>query len=217
VTIGLKRLRLFLVGVVPLGLVFAGPPVVVAEDLSPLLAAIHAQADGLKTLVCRVHQERYLKLLSRPVRFTGRLMIEKPDRLRLEFTTPLVSVFLLDGSKGAHCSGEGEPHRFDLGADPAMGAMGRQMTSWMAGDYAALQKLYHMEAVEPGPGIILTPQDPGVVRVIRRITVLFEPDTYHPVRLEIVESGGDRTVLSFSDFVVNRPLDGVLFSQCDPT
>jgi len=195
----------------------ARPTAVGADELATLLAAIHAQAAGVKTLVCVVRQERHLKLLARPVRFTGRLMLEKPDRLRLEFTAPMRSIFLLDGPKGAHCGGGGEVHRFDLGADPAMGAMGRQMTSWMAGDYAALKRLYRMEAVEPGPGIVLTPRDPGVARVIRRVTVLFEPDTYHPVRLEIVESGGDRTVLSFSDFVVNRPLDGVLFSQCDPT
>jgi len=214
--IGRGRWRWLATGVATVAILGAFPPQLTAADLASLLASIAARTAGVKTLACTVRQERHLKVLSRAVLFTGRLTIEKPDRLRLEFTTPIPSVFLLDGSHGTHCSGEGEPRRFDLGADPAMAAMGRQMTSWMAGDYAALQDRYEMVAMEPGPGVVMTPQDPGVARVIARLEVVFEPETLHPRRLEIVEPGGDRTVIWFTDIVINGAVDGRVFRECHP-
>jgi len=214
--IGRGRWRWLAAGIVTLAILVALPSRATAADLASLLASIAARSAGVKTLACTVRQERHLKVLSKPVLFTGQLTVEKPDRLRLELTAPIPSVFLLDGSHGTHCSGDGEPRRFDLGADPAMAAMGRQMTSWMAGDYAALQDRYEMVAVEPGPGVVMTPRDPGVARVIARLEVLFEPETLHPRRLEIVEPGGDRTVIWFTGIVVNGAVDQRVFSECHP-
>jgi outer membrane lipoprotein-sorting protein len=211
-----RRLRWLTAAIVTVAIMAASAPRSMADDLASLLASIAARAVGVRTLACTVRQERYLKVLSQPVLFTGKLTVEKPDRLRLEFTAPLPSVFLLDGSHGTHCSGDGEPRRFDLGADPAMAAMGRQMTSWMAGDYAALQDRYEMATMEPGPGVVMTPRDPGVARVIARLEVLFEPETRHPRRLEIIEPGGDRTVIWFTGIVVNGDVDPRAFSECHP-
>jgi len=211
-----RRLRWLAAGVVTLAIMAALSPGAMADDLATLLASIEARAAGVNTLTCTVRQERHLKVLSRPVVFTGQLTVEKPDRLRLEFTIPIPSVFLLDGSHGTHCGGDAEPRRFDLGADPAMAAMGRQMTSWMAGDYAALQDRYEMATMEPGPGVVMTPRDPGVARVIARLEVLFEPQTFQPRRLEIVEPEGDRTVIWFTDIVVNGAVDARVFSECHP-
>jgi len=213
---GRGRWRWLAVGITSLAILVAVPPPATAADLASLLASIAARSAGVKTLTCTIRQERHLKVLSQPVLFEGELTVEKPDRLRLEFTTPIPSVFLLDGSHGTHCSGDGEPRRFDLGADPAMAAMGRQMTSWMSGNYAALQELYEMQAVAPGPGLVMTPRDPGVARVIARLEVLFEPETLHPRRLEIVEPGGDRTVISFTAIVVNGAVERRVFSECHP-
>ena len=79
-----------------LPLFFIVPPVF-AEDNGKLSSFIHdveAKAATVKTLTCTLKQERHLAIFARPVIFRGRMALEKPDKLRWEFTSPIASVLI---------------------------------------------------------------------------------------------------------------------------
>jgi outer membrane lipoprotein-sorting protein len=199
-----------------LPLLFLVPPVF-AEDNGKLLSFIHdveAKAATVKTLTCTLKQERHLAIFARPVIFQGRMALEKPDKLRWEFTNPIASVLIFNGTKGLKCSGNSEPQRFNLATDPIMQMVSKQIWTWVNGSYATLQEQYHMILLEQGPCLVLTSNDPKIARAISSVKISFNPDSLQPTTVRIQEPGGDHTVISFNDFVLNQLLDQSLFTRC---
>ena len=207
------RLKLILM---LLPLLFIVPPVF-AEDNGKLSSFIHdveAKAATVKTLTCTLKQERHLAIFARPVIFQGRMALEKPDKLRWEFTSPIASVLIFNGAKGLKCSGNSEPRRFNLATDPIMQMVSKQIWTWVNGSYATLQDQYRMVLLEPGPCLVLTANDTKIARAISSVKISFNPDSLQPTTVRIQEPGGDHTVISFSDFILNQPLDQSLFNRC---
>ncbi|MBW1719827.1 MAG: outer membrane lipoprotein carrier protein LolA [Deltaproteobacteria bacterium] len=192
-------------------------PSVFAEDNGKLSLFIHdieAKAATVKTLNCTLKQERHLAIFARPVIFLGRMALEKPDKLRWEFTSPIASVLIFNGAEGLKCSGNTEPQRFNLLTDPVMQMVSKQIWTWVNGSYATLQEQYRMVLLEPGPCLVLTANDPKIARAISSVKISFNPDSLQPTTVRIQEPGGDHTIISFSDFILNQPLDQSLFTRC---
>ena len=199
-----------------LPLLFIAPPVF-AEDNGKLSSFIHdveAKAATVKTLTCTLKQERHLAIFAQPVIFQGRMALEKPDKLRWEFTSPIASVLIFNGAKGLKCSGNNEPQRFNLTTDPIMQMVSKQIWTWVNGSYTTLQEQYRIVLLEPGPCLVLTANDPKIAKAISSVKISFNPDSLQPTTVRIQEPGGDHTVISFSDFVLNQPLNQSLFTRC---
>ncbi len=184
------------------------------KDLPALLKVLEAKAAEVRTLTCNLKQERHLAIFSQPVVFRGRLALARPDKLRWEFSSPIHSVLIFNGTHGIRCRGESDPLRFDLNADPVMQMVSRQIWTWMDGAYSSLRKSYRIAALDPGPGLVIFPKDKKLAGVISRIEISFHPDFLQPTRVEIQEQGKDYTVITFSDHVLNRSIDESLFIQC---
>jgi len=199
-----------------LPLLFIVPPVF-AEDNGKLSSFIHdveAKAATVKTLTCTLKQERHLAIFARPVIFQGRMALEKPDKLRWEFTSPIASVLILNGDGGLKCSGNSEPQRFNLLTDPVMQMVSKQIWTWVNGSYAILQEQYRVVLLEQGPCLVLTANDPKIARAISSVKISFNPYSLRPTTVRIQEPGGDHTIISFSDFILNQPMDQSLFTRC---
>jgi outer membrane lipoprotein-sorting protein len=199
-----------------LSLLFIISPVFAQDNgkLSSFIHDVEAKAATVKTLTCNLKQERHLAIFARPVIFRGRMALEKPDKLRWEFTSPIASVLILNGTGGLKCSGNSEPQRFNLATDPVMQMVSKQIWTWINGSYDILQKQYHMILLEQGPCIVLTANDPKIARAISSVKISFDPDSLQPTTVKIQEPGGDHTVISFSDFILNQPLDQSFFTKC---
>ena len=207
------RLKLMLM---LLPLFFIDPPVLAQDDgkLSSFIHEVEAKAANVKTLTCTLKQERHLAVFARPVIFQGRMALEKPDKLRWEFTSPIASVLILNGAKGLKCRGNSDPQRFNLAANPVMQMVSEQIRTWINGSYTTLQKQYRMVLLEQGPCLALTANDQNIAKVISSVKIGFDPDSLQPTTIIIQEPGGDHTVISFSGFILNQPLDQSLFTKC---
>jgi outer membrane lipoprotein-sorting protein len=203
----------FILTLVALVLLTAQP--VLAESLDDFLTRVEARAAGTKSFACDFRQERRLAIFAKPVVFSGKLFLARPDRLRWEFTSPIASLLILDGKTGRRC-GEGSPaSEFNLERDPVMRLVAGQLRTWTNGNYRELLGEFGLE-LAAGPSLILKPRKEGLASFLNRIVVVFDPDSLQPVRVEIHEEGGDRTVISFSSYRLNPELAPALFSACRP-
>jgi outer membrane lipoprotein-sorting protein len=184
-----------------------------AGDLEEFLDRVEDNAARIDSFSCDFRQERNLALFSHTVIFTGRLYLARPDRLRWEFVKPIPSLLILDGNTGRRC-GEGNPaSEFRLDRDPAMRLVAEQLRTWASGDYRRLQGDFTLE-LEVGPALRLTPRQAGLASFLNRIVVTFDQVTLQPTRVEIIEEGGDNTVISFGSYLLNPSLPAELFSEC---
>ena len=189
------------------------PPHAGAGELEKFLDRVESSAARIDSFSCDFRQERNLALFARPVIFSGRLYLARPDRLRWEFAKPIPSLLILDGNTGRRC-GEGNPaSEFRLDRDPVMRLVAEQLRTWTGGGYRQLQGDFTLE-LEAGPALSLKPRQAGLASFLNRILVEFDPQTLQPVRVKIVEEGEDNTVISFSNYRLNPPLPPELFSEC---
>lgn len=184
-----------------------------AESLDDFLARVEGHAVGIQAFACDFRQERTLAIFAKPVVFSGKLYLSRPDRLRWEFTKPIASLLILDGKTGRRC-GEGSPaSEFSLERDPVMRLVAGQMRTWTGGNYRDLQGEFSLE-LKPGPALVLKPRQAGLAAFLNRIEVLFDPKSLQPSRVEIHEEGGDRTAIAFMGYQLNPELPPELFSAC---
>ena len=184
-----------------------------AGDLGEFLDRVEANAARIDSFSCDFTQVRNLALFARPVVFSGHLYLARPDKLRWEFTKPIPSLLILDGNTGRRCA-EGTPaSEFRLDRDPTMRLVAEQLRTWTSGGYRHLQGDFTLD-LEDGPALVLKPRKEGLASFLNRIAVKFDPETLQPERVEIVEQGGDNTVITFSNYRMNPSLSPELFSEC---
>jgi outer membrane lipoprotein-sorting protein len=199
--------------------IFTGPalfPAAAADnspELEDFLHRVEQSAATINTFTCDFIQVRHLAIFPKPVKFSGRLALSRPDRLRWEFIKPLPSVLVLNGEKGLKCSDEGPIRQFSLADDPVMRMVAAQMWAWTSGSYRDLQDDFDFTLL-PGPTLAFSPKNKGAGSFIRKITVIFDPDFLQPLEVEISEPGGDRTIISFSGYQRNIDLPERSFIEC---
>lgn len=184
-----------------------------AESLEEFLTRVESHAAGVKGFSCDFRQERTLAIFAKPVVFSGKLYLSRPDRLRWEFTSPIASLLILDGKTGRRCGAGSQPSEFNLERDPVMRLVAGQLRTWTGGNYRDLQGEFSLE-LKAGPALVLKPRQAGLASFLSRIEVVFDAGTLQPTRVEIHEEGGDRTVIAFKGYQLNPELPAELFSSC---
>ncbi len=189
----------------------------VAAERSPgledFLRRVEKNSASISSFSCDFTQVRYLTIFPKPVEFSGRLSLVRPDKLRWEFVEPLPSVLVLNGKKGLKCTDGGPVREFDLDLDPVMRLVAEQLWAWSSGSYLDLEDDFAFELL-PGPVLVFSPVTNGAGSFISKIRVVFDPDFLQPLSVEIHEPGGDRTAISFSGYKRNIDLQASLFNEC---
>lgn len=182
------------------------------ERQEKLIEEIQEKSSRISTLTAEFTQVRTLSLFANPISFKGKIAIERPDKLRWEFTSPLPSVLIFNENKGLRCVPDSAPVAFDLKNDPIMRLVAEQLWVWLKGDYQALEKEYDITLADES-ALQLTPA--GSTRdFIERITINFNAENRQPQKVRIEEPQGDMTTITFTAYQLNRPLPSALFSSC---
>lgn len=183
--------------------------------LNKLLADIQDRVNNTKTVQSSFEQERNLSLFTRPIIFTGKLTLSRPDKLRWENIDPVPSVLIFSGETGLRCNDDAEPVHFDLKNDPMMQMIADQLWTWVDGDYGRLQNRYDINSTGAYE-ITLHPQSVDLAGSIDYVQVRFDPENLQPEKILIQEKEGDSTTIDFGDYLLNQPIDDILFTTCYP-
>lgn len=212
--------KIFLLSLFLCGCLFISPCILTASEdkensqLDNLLQQVEKQAENTQSVQCEFTQERNLTIFAKPVRFTGRMLLSRPDKLRWENIDPIPSALIFSGDKGLRCNDDAPSVQFDLRTDPVMKMVAEQIWTWADGNYEQLKNRYRISLADHA-SIKLLP-DETADNAIVSITVTFDQKTLHPVTVQVMETGGDSTTINFHDYRLNQPIDDALFTTCTP-
>ncbi|MCL7487568.1 MAG: outer membrane lipoprotein carrier protein LolA [Desulfobulbaceae bacterium] len=184
-------------------------------QLEQLLSEIRDRVNTTATVQCTFEQERKLSVFDRPILFTGKMALSRPDKLRWENVSPIPSVLIFAGDRGIRCNDDAPPVHFELEKDPIMNMVAEQIWTWVDGDYARLRSKYDI-TLTADREIELVPLTSDLSRPIARIRVTFASGNLHPETIVIHETEGDSTTIRFADYQLNQPVDDKLFTACYP-
>jgi outer membrane lipoprotein-sorting protein len=156
-------------------------------------------------------QEKRLSMLQQNVVIKGRLAVEQPDRFSWQVTEPIRYTLILEGTTLRQWDEpSGRVQQMSLAGNPVFGVVATQLRAWFAGQLDSLLQDFdaEIEAMSPSPRIAFTPREGSFARkAIRRVTLTFREDRRYIQSMEIDELSGDQTRMTFSNTVLNAPID----------
>jgi hypothetical protein len=169
------------------------------SDTVASLEELLARFARLSGMTARYREEKRIALLKRPLLSEGTIAFAAPGSLVRRAERPEPAVLLLEGEtlRVADASGA---RRIDLAAHPVVRQFVLTFVHVLAGDRAALERLYQLR-FESLPGglwrLSLTPKQAELARMIAGATLLGRGAVVE--RMELREQSGDSTVLQFSE------------------
>jgi outer membrane lipoprotein-sorting protein len=145
-------------------------------------------------------ETRHSAMLKAPLTLSGRLVYRRPDRLEKHVQAPFVETITIEGSRVTVArGGAGTDRVITLPAGGTAQALIESLRATLAGDLPALER--HFAVAVSGSRtawtMSLTPRG-ATLPVVR---VDFAGRDSRIQRIEVLESGGDRTVTTISDEV----------------
>jgi outer membrane lipoprotein-sorting protein len=189
------------------------------EELQALLNRLETNLGGLKTLQVDFVQEKHLSIFTSVVKSEGRILFERPDKVRFEITQPFRSVLITNGEAVARYECEsGGWKKLDAGDAPMVLIVTRQISAWLEGRFRDESGTYDIsaEAGEP-PIIVLTPRDEGLRKYISAIRLRLDSAVARVTSVTICEPSGDYTLMTFADESRNAALPANAFDTTAAT
>jgi hypothetical protein len=146
----------------------------------------------------RYSEVRRVAVLQKPLRLSGTLFYERPSRIEKRQTLPFKEVMSVDGD-WLTVEREGKTRRVALLSAPLVGALVESLRATLAGDGRELERLYsvRVEGTRQRWTLALTPKEVEVAGVVKSIGIAGSGSRI--VRLEILEPGGDGSVMTIHE------------------
>jgi hypothetical protein len=161
------------------------------HELDAVLARLAVRQHGHVEFI----EQHFLAVLDHPIESSGDMRYDAPDRLEKRTLSPHPETLLL--ARGLLTLDRGKTHRVvDLHTYPQVQPFVESIRATLAGDRAALERLFTLEFVGSLPKWTLTllPKDPRVKRTVAQVRIDGANDQL--TKVEIRQPDGDRSVLT---------------------
>ncbi|MDH4233183.1 MAG: outer membrane lipoprotein carrier protein LolA [Nitrospirota bacterium] len=161
----------------------------------------------IETVSALFMQEKHTKLLTKPIRSTGRFFYKQPGMIRWEYGGSTSMQVMYNGKELWLYYPELKE------ADSLSGIP--QYSSLMHFDISSLSRDYAIAARKEKNVLILrlAPKTKGPVR---QIEMEFNRESSFPGKITLVDSNDEETVITFRDARINREIEDALFNFVPP-
>lgn len=179
-----------------------------SQPVNELLVELKSKAEGIQSVASDFTQEKHLAMFDEVLVSEGRFAFEKPGSLRWEYTTPFRAGFLLKDGKGKEWDEATKTERdFTLNSSPAMSMVAKQIMAWTTFDIDWLNSRYEIRQITTSPvALELKPRSEMAKDFLTHLVVSFTPDNRAIRSLELHETDGDFTRISFTTPSLNSDL-----------
>jgi hypothetical protein len=161
------------------------------DALDELMGALAARRHGHVSYT----ELQQLAVLDRPLRSSGELIYDAPDRLEKRILEPAPETLVL--AHGVLSATRGKHTRVvELAASPQLAPLIESLRATLAGDRASLERLFSLDLAGDLAHWTLTlkPRDPSAARSVASVRISGEHAELRTV--EILAADGDRSLLS---------------------
>jgi outer membrane lipoprotein carrier protein LolA len=163
------------------------------------VARLMQELAKVKTSKGRFVERRYVGILTAPLESSGTLLYVAPDRLEKRTLSPRAESVLLEGDQLTLESGQPKRSRsIRLEDYPAVGVFVASIRSTLAGDQAALKRLFEiaLEGDERRWRMALRPTDRNMQELLSEIRIGGSRGTIDSI--EFLEPNGDRSTMTIT-------------------
>jgi hypothetical protein len=161
-------------------------------------ARLMGELAQVQTSRARYSEVKRVALLQKPLQLSGTLFYARPARLEKRQTLPFEEVISVDGG-WLTVEREGKTRRIALQNAPLVAALVESLRATLAGDGAELERVYsvRVQGTRRRWTLALTPRESEVAGVVKSVGISGSGSRI--VRLEILEPGGDGSVMTIHE------------------
>ncbi len=171
-------------------------PAHAAWDVAQLMQGLAQNKSGRASFV----EKKYIAMLEQPVESSGELLYTAPDRLEKRTLKPRPESLLIEG---ASLTVERGQRRMQLRLQdyPELAAFTESIRGTLAGDIAALRRVYNLEleGSEERWTLVLRPMETRMLQVVQRIRI--GGNQAEVKSIEIEQTDKDRSVMTITPLV----------------
>src|SRR5262245_35361720 len=142
-------------------------------DPTPVIRDLEKKMASVRSVYLEFEQERNLKLFNEPLRSEGVMLIERPDRIRWETTSPYQSILLGERRGVAQFEfNDGKWERLRLGFPQMLRRVMDQMAMMHSGQLDALTADYQISVATGAVAVVtLVPKDETVKSLLAALEI----------------------------------------------
>lgn len=150
-----------------------------------------ATADEGKEVSCNFVQTKKSAMFAEAMVSHGKMYFCYPDKVRWEYTTPVHTIFIMNGQEAAMINEQGRKKKMDI----ARNGLFRSITDIISAGMNDSGDRYEIE--RNGNIMVMKPLRSDMKKVFDTITITFGPSDI-PVSVHISEKNGDSTIIEFT-------------------
>ena len=157
-------------------------------------------------------QEKQMAMLRQKVIIKGQLAVQQPGLFAWHVTEPIRYNLVLDGASLRQWDETtGKEQQMSLADNPVFEIVSRQLKAWFGGQFDLLLKDFDTELDPAAPRSIafIPNKDSFARKAIRRVVMTFREDRRYMEAILIEELGGDKTLMTFTNTLLNTAIDPV--------
>lgn len=157
-------------------------------------------------------QVKHLAMLKDKVTSKGKFYYKKANKVRIEYASPFKYLMVLNNNQ-MMVKDEEKTSNYNTRSNKMMQSINTIMLDCMRGTVYN-NKEFQVQVFENGKEFLLQllPTTSVMKKMFSRIEVYLDKSDYNVVRLNMVEQGGDNSLMTFTQRVMNPSLNETLFS-----
>jgi outer membrane lipoprotein-sorting protein len=181
-------------------------------DISRAKSSFTAGAAKINSLSSAFEQEKILTALEEKIVSTGEFKFKRPDKLRIQYTSPYEYLLIMNGDK-ITVKDDQHVNQVNARSNKLFQQVNRIMIDCIKGTILD-NKDFSVKLFEDGSTFLveLTPLSSGMRDFFATIVLIIEKDDYSLKQLRLNEPAGDQTVMTFRKKEINTPLADAVFT-----
>lgn len=182
------------------------------KDLAGFKQKFAASSQQLMNLESDFVQTKNLSMLKDKIVSKGKFYYKKNNKVRIEYFKPYTYLMIINQNTML-VKDEQKKSNYNTRSNKIMQSINNIMLDCMSGNVYN-NKEFSTQVFESGKEyfLSLTPTTSTMKKMFSRIEVSLNKTTFQVLRLNMIENGGDNTVMVFSNQNTTRNLDEILFS-----
>lgn len=182
------------------------------KDLVSFKQNFAKASQALESVSSDFVQVKNLSLLKDKITSSGKFYYKKGNKVRIEYKKPFYYLMVLNGGN-MMVKDEQKQSNYNTHSNKMMQSINNIMMDCMSGNVYK-NKDFSTQVFENTKEYLLqmTPSTSMMKKLFSKIEVYVSKTDYRVLRLNMIENGGDNSMMTFSGHLLNKPLDETLFA-----
>ncbi|MBK7763740.1 MAG: outer membrane lipoprotein carrier protein LolA [Bacteroidetes bacterium] len=182
------------------------------KDITSFKTNFTKASQALESVSSDFVQIKNLSMLKDKITSSGKFYYKKGNKVRLEYKKPFYYLMVLNGGS-MMVKDEQKQSNYNTHSNKMMQSINNIMMDCMSGNVYKNKDFTTQVFENPKEFLLqMTPSTSMMKKLFSKIEVSVSKTDYRVLRLNMIENGGDNSLMTFSGHVLNKPLDETLFA-----